>query len=661
MFEQSISRRQSRVGSPLVFSLIFVVAFAASLAAQDDPFAPPSDQPGGLPGFDAPLPGLDNPTGAPPKRNADGTEPNPDTVLSAQLKERARRGNLSTADSIAALARVGRWEDVDVLLNEAAGKNLNDAVLALMGDRIDPSVMLRIRMNPELSDGARSLIDRISIATKNANESPARIRGAIKQLGSDSRDAKLAAIRTLKSGGRTSVAELTHAAIADEPPADVDDLLSALASFGPGGYEALQQLSLYGSPNVRPRATTALARMAGRSSMLELTTALHAADSSDDERNSAARHLATLGLVSPGGQFPQLDATLQTLRNDLKQKRDVANTYFNDEQISTFWSVNPDRDGVVFQDAPTILKPYRDAADAAARLRRLGIRSPDVQNDALTSDVAYRVMVDSDWGDESQIKEIREAYPSMFSIHGFIDAIGHAINQNDVPAAVGLIRMTPVLANSADEGALADELAMLVRAVDHPQPIVRFEAAAAIASLAPQDGYAGSSRVRRTLAEMRALGDMPSVLLLATRPGIIVEQEGLLNRLGYQVQVVGSGAELIKSLNKGGDLQWILAKTEIADMSAIELVDRVRRNPRGRNLPILFFGHPAPGLESIRWSTNDGAAPAMMIDRPASIEAFDALERSLQGYQRLPDMTAIDRDRFRSIATDALANLAGLR
>jgi len=638
------------VFSSLFTILVIMVATAISLQAQDDPFAGPM----GIPGFDASAE-----TRPAPRKEQESASP--DTPLSLQWKSHARRGHLETADAIAALARIGRWSDVDQLVTEAAGRRLSEAALAEMGRRIDPAVMIRIRSNDQISDQSRQWLGQMSVAAKSAIQSPARIKSAIAQLDSPSRDEKLAALRTLRSGGDVSIAELAQAVTEPKTNLPRGELLRALASFQSGGQEALEQLALYSTdPQRRRYAVDALVRWRGSAAEIELLTALHAQDSSDEERSAAAEHLLALGLVSAAGSLPDQAATERILSGALRQQRIASSQAIDDYETRTFWSLNEQGNGVVFQTAPAILKPYRDAADAAARVRRLGALSPATRLDALCSDLGYRLMIDPDWGDQDQIEGMRAAYPEVASATTLAAAIDRALVQQDLPALTGLMRLVPAIVDPAQtnellRGSTANP-SPLVRAVDHAKPRIRFEAAVAIAALTSPQAYPGSSRVRRTLGEMLSLGDRPLALLLETRPHVIVQLEGLLHSQGYQVLVASTASDLEKLVDQGGDLRLIFAKTQIADRTPLETLDSIRRQSRGAALPVLFYGTFPPGLESPRWG-----ATTLHDDPFPTLASLSELEQAAHLQQRLPPLSVLDRQHYRKLAQDGLDRMPALR
>ncbi len=587
------------------------------------------------------------------EQNEEQTErPSP---LASQLMEHAGRGNMPLAEAIESLARIGRWSDVDRLMAVAGSRNLSEAEAAAMVNQIGPSVLLRIKLNDQISDAARAAADKLGKAATAHAESPDRLRRAIDHLDASSVDARLGAARTLLAGGNTAVTELVAAAVSETPPAPRDEILRTLIRLGEGGRQSLVQLALYGQPKVRLRATESLARIDRKGAVPELVTALHATDSSSDEKESAA---AILRQMSPS--LPSREASVAALYRELKRLQTSARQTPNDGRIKRIWSINANRSAVNHHSTPLVMSAYRDVADMAARLRRIGQLPPSIDRAVFAADMSYRLMVDPDWGDDAQIQSVRAAFGSVANGASLSAAIGDSIQENDHPALIGLLRMI-----EADASPLQRTLLLqsggpaptpLVAAASSHDPRVRYESALAASRLAGDAPYTGSSDVKKTLGEMQSLGRAPLAILVETRPDVIVEQETLLRELGLDVEVVGTVAQLQRAVERGGDLRLILSKTELVDFAAIEMIDLVRRSNRGHNVPIVLFGAPIEGLQSERWS-----APAVLVERPASTAAFATLMEEIDRMRRLPPLTAIDRQLYRHEATQLLAAKAPSR
>jgi CheY-like chemotaxis protein len=444
------------------------------------------------------------------------------------------------------------------------------------------------------------------------------------------------------------VSELVAAAVSEKPPAARDDILRVMLELGEGGIQALRQLALYGTPPVRLRALQSLSRIDRRANMVELVTALHAADSSEAEVETARTRL------QPMGGIPSRESSLQILTLDLADKQNRATLTDNDDQTVTLWSAGPARDRAVYQSTLRILAAYRDVADAGARLRRVGGLSAATQGAVLVADMAYRVMVDPDWGDPEQVEAFRKTYGVSASGPALSAAIARSLEDGDHTATIGLMRLIdPASASVLNRSQLlvgnGASPTPLVRAASSPEPQVRYEAALLVSRLAQEKPFPGSSYVRGCLSEMSALSDRPTAILVETRADVIIPIELILGDLGFDVKVVGNVGQLQRVVARGGDLRLILSKTQLADLSPIEMTDRVRRTHRGRQLPIVFYGPEPPGLVTARWQ-----APTVLIGRPTSPTGLDDLREMVRRRRRLPPLSIIDRQTYRDAATQLL-------
>ena len=635
-FGAGSNSRTKHMSILLRFSLLCALCLAATpCLAQADPF----DNPAGLFGE------------APPAQPANQI-PQEASPLVRQWLEHSRRGAIPLADAIAALARLERWNDVNALLGRVAGMNATPQQLAEMAQRIGAPLIVRIKQRPEIEPAAISGIDKMTEAASSLAESPDRLRQAIAALKSGTNDQQLAATRALLAGGNAAITELSAAAVANTTAEHRDQILRTLLQLGPGGTEALQQLALYGTPDVRAGALASLARISKKLFAVEFVTAALAADSS-----AAERAVAEQSLIALDGALPTAESARELLLFDFHRNQDAAGLVDNDDQTKILWSVNGERNGVTFQPTTRMLAAYRDVADSAARLIRIGGLTPENGSAVLAAEIGYRVMVDPDWGDPEQTTIAMESFPGLKDPVVYLRALRHAIEIEDHAAAIGLIRMLdPTVLSIADTETLVrgsgSVPTALIDAASSPEPRVRYEAALKVVDLAGREPYAGSSFVMHTLSEMSRLADTPKAILVETRPDVIIAIETILGDLGFKVEVAHTVATLQRCVRQGGDLRMVVAKTQLADLPPIELIDLVRRLDRGRDVPIIFFGPDAPDLGAFRWR-----APTIWIDQPASTAGLEDLRNQVRRQRRLPQLTFIDRQMYRDAATEKLAEL----
>ncbi len=589
-------------------------------------------------------------TNAPKSVTRDGVEPMERSPLTDLWMGYSSQGNLELAESIAALARLKQWPEVNTLLTRVVGSGASDAVLAEMAEKIGSRNFIAIGAESTLSEAAKSGLAILTKASQTTTEDSARLKAAIADLNAETTDKSLAATRVLLAGGKASIVELVAAAVKTPTPVNRDQILRTMLALGSGGEKAIQQLALYGTSQTRTAALECLARINRSGYTIDFLTAALAQDSSAEERAIGRRNLIKLE-----GAVPSEASGRELLLINFTQRETAAEQTKNDDKQMVLWSVDAARTGVTHQPTQQILVIYRDVVDAASRLRRLGGLTLNAASDVLAAEIGYRLMLDPDWGDAAQIEDAKSQYPILNDATALLHALEHAMETNDLPAAVGLLRViSPATATEADRqtylrGTGINRTA-LVRAASSPEPRIRFEAALKIAELAKGSPFPGSSFVLRTLSEMNSLTNKPNAILVETRADTTLQAETLLSNIGFDVEVVGSVAALQHAIRRGGDLRLILAKTQLADQPPIEMVDSVRRMDRGRQIPIVFYGPTGPDLSSRRW-----LAPTLWVNQLTSMAALENLRRQVKQSRRIPQMTFLDRQTYQTKAAQALA------
>ncbi|MCA9140445.1 MAG: hypothetical protein KDB00_26925 [Planctomycetales bacterium] len=593
------------------------------------------------------------------------SEPTPRAdELVRQLESSASRGGLYRAQSIRSLAQLRAWPQVDRWLTQMDG-TADQAILAESAQVIGPQLLLRISLSDELSDSGRSAISKMNAAAKATNQDVTRLRSAIDQLANDDVDANLQANRILMRGGDVTVELLVEAVAKGLPENQLVKVLAILRSLGEGGFQGLEQLALYGDPSLRPAVLVAIEMLSRDAAMDTLITAAFAGDASADE-SAAAR----AGAMIPDG-FGKLDA-VATLADRLETLREFAARSPNDTTPATLWTVNQDRTGVIPNRSTLVYQRYRDAYDAAQRLRRLGALPPTVGRSVLATDLSYRLMVDVDWGNPAQIKEFERLYPQQLDRRQLLTTLAEQRKRGDIPAALGAVRLlSSVLATDAPTEAVLGlrdgRFTELVDAVRDSNARIRFESAACITKLVGSEGafvsFPGASYYRNTLSEMAALNSRPTAIVLETRPVIALRQESILGQLGYEVRLVESAHQAEREVASGGDLRLVISKIQISDAATAELVDRIRRQPRGNVVPIVFYRDAETSEKSVqrtelettsnRW-ISENTPSVYLVDLPGSPAALTEVLLEVDSKRRLPPLSVADRSSFRQLGLGAL-------
>ncbi|MCC9655339.1 hypothetical protein [Rhodopirellula halodulae] len=501
-----------------------------------------------------------------------------------QLLLKATGGPEALGRSIDSLARMQVWSAVDQLLSPLAENAPADERASRIASEIGTDQRVRISLATEVSEPAKQALDALFAARKKDLQSPTRLQPAIAKLTSASPDEKLAAYRTLFRGGEAASAALITEIVRTDDPDQRNACLRVLLEIDrSAGINGLRRVALYGTASASNQAIQALQLLNIEEVQIDLLTKRLESSADEDLRASAIRMMR--------------QSLADAMDNSIHTQHDFGNV--------TAWAINAQRDGVQPTQAATWVLAFRDAADAASRLAKIGDQESSSVIAQLTAQLAYRVANDPDWGDAKN----REQFIQSF----FADADATAVlqtwtlpvlkfsvqSQND-PAAVGMLRMIDgdldrSLANALlRNGATAS---VLVEAVDHPNATVRYEAASAIARLLhsdPQLNFAGMSRVEKRWQQMATLGNRPISVVLENRPEIISGWERIMNSAGYDARIVSTVASLERMIALGDDVRLVVSKREPKDASAIEMIDVVRRQPLGRDIPLLIY---SPAIE----------------------------------------------------------------
>lgn len=581
------------------------------------------------------------------------------TALTRQLMMQASQSPVALANSVAALSRTGRWSEIDSLLRSVDTTKISADTQAEMAKRIGPAAYLKISRQAEVSAGAKATLSVLAKAQNERLRSPARIAAAIRQLAADDPDKKASAARALFAGGDASIGALADQLVSQEPIATVQDMLPVYVRFGAQAIRPLQNYALYGNAIAREKAIRHLQRFSPSAAHLSALASIYAVDASPQEKTIAAEIIQ-----NNHGSLPTVKQVAAALETDLTRKRDLALLLDRDRQTQTLWMLDPDASGNPSKlrsiRTTRLIAAYRDRADAAARIKRIGIASPKTFQAMLAADLAYQILVDREWGTTDQVDALRQSSMVAWDEDLLSSSVQRSFELGDQAAVLGLLRLI-----AADEQLNASELLrhdaaiespLVELASNNPNARIRFEAALAVTRLsnqAPGDGgpiaYAGSSRVKKTLAEMIKMKDFPRAVLVETRGEVIVVLEDILAELGYSVTIVSSVQELLSEVDAGGDLQMILAKTQLWDMPAIELVDRVRRSPHGRQIPIVLYGEDEVRLAEKRWD-----AATVLMPQPASPAALTEILQTTDRRGRIEPLTPLERREYRSVARQVL-------
>lgn len=623
---------------------------AVSVKAQEDPFGlgMPDDNGGGFgTGFDGGNEfGSDSGGFGGPASGAGGTSSSPAVDLPTdplirELRTLAGGTPQQLGLAIREAIRLKNWPEMELYLSGGRVSGLAAEDQLTVARRVGSLLLVRglagpdpdrADLKPEARQALQTLLD---VLRKNAVDTTT-LDQAIEQLGSDQRNEQLKAVRVLRAGGEDSIRRVLQAAVNEPSSTKLNRLMEVLASFGEPGFEAVELLATFGADGVRPGALRAANTLDSRRALPATLSAVAAAGSTDAERQTATQLLqGSLGGVPSKSEIEQF------LARELEQAEARFEDSAPSEPGTLIWKVTDDRQSVDLVVVPGRAAAARRAAEFAEMLRRLGTLEPQVFAKAFGADLRNRLLSNNLFGSPEDQELLKNLWGGGVNQQAVISAVlknalgstmiggGTADPQNtsigDPVTAIAAIRILATIGDATAVLGSAGSRAPLVQAVSHPTPQVRYEAATAIEMLHPQTPYAGSSVVLDRWIEMSLLDNQPDAIVLMNELG---KRQSIIQRLsllGYHIREVSNVADLINTVDEGGDIELIVATSRPPDYSAIEMIDRVRRRPLGGAAPmILVDGWPA-GYEQFnqRWRAANViiAAAVEPSDNPETSDA----------------------------------------
>ena len=592
------------------------------------------------------------------RRNATAPAEPPATESDPYLRElvrRSRQNNQQLALSIRDALRLNLIPLADQFLSSVAARNPSPQELAMMAEVISTERLLRVATNLEMGDAAKKQAQAMIDALRSQQQDTARLLQAANLLSSPSTDQQLGAMRVLLAGGEKSVEVLSLEIAKSTDNAKRDSMLQVLLKLGEGGKDALSQLAIYGTPELRAGAIQAITRVDE-----SLAKPIAVAMLFDTAANEPSKAFVRQWLLVRYPKLPpQAEAELYLL-DRLAQAKHSIEIASKHSGVTMLWAIGTDGKSLVHQRVTRELAAFRSFIDHARLLRQLPNLSPEAFNEGLSAELAYQYEIDplgievdrapilSIWGADALSAEHLDTLLQM------------ALDRNDLAVAISTLHLMDESDRPDADLLMASSgsrMTALVAASMHAQPRVRFSAANAIARLEYQRAYTGCSDVLKRWLEMNQLTREPVILLVETRNEVSAQIERVLTSMGYRIEVVDTVQGAVQAVDRGGDLRCVVSTTILPDRSSLELVDRVRRRPLGKDLPILLHGPVDNGVNQAltdqRWQ-----APVVHFEIPASSAGWSTILQPIEATRPIMPLSAVERIDFKQTAARALGRIA---
>lgn len=177
-----------------------------------------------------------------------------------------------------------------------------------------------------------------------------------------------------------------------------------------------------------------------------------------------------------------------------------------------------------------------------------------------------------------------------------MDQLNIGLNHKNTALVLAMIQ---VLGDRADRdvatppAGVGDKPSLLVKALSYPDPQVQFAAAnALLRSPVPVPSVARPLIVdilRRAAAVDAGTTDSPTALLADPNKGRADAVAALLRGIGYQVEVVTTGRELLRRIARSSDFDAILIDHHTPNPELIDLIGQIQADAKAANRPTLVI------------------------------------------------------------------------
>jgi CheY-like chemotaxis protein len=164
--------------------------------------------------------------------------------------------------------------------------------------------------------------------------------------------------------------------------------------------------------------------------------------------------------------------------------------------------------------------------------------------------------------------------------------------------------------------------ALMVKALDYPDPRVQFAAADALLRVPGPHTHGRNTQIVKILAETLAAAPPEGAkqkVLLGDPDSVRAEAvASVLHRVGFDVDTVRTGRDLMRRLHEKADVDLVLVDRHLPDPLLPNLLPQLRADQRSKTLPVMVVASP------------DGIAPVNLLTAIARLAAVVAFEDLLE-------------------------------
>lgn len=487
------------------------------------------------------------------------------------------------------LIDLGDPDMAKVFVKKVADANLKPDQLAELGEEFSAALFLELARHEKLEPEARPLANAVVAAVNDKLKESERIAGLIERLQASSADVRGEAMLGLQDAREAAIGPLVAVLADPTRSTEYANVRTVLASMGRFAQEPLLAVidgagPKLADPKLTVQAILALAEM-NQPKLAVYFVGPSLSEKSDPEvRTAAATALKRL----TGGVPSQAEGA--------RQLGDVAKLYFArkqpiegvDEGKVVLWRWDEAKRRAVASQGTSSDASRVTAARLARDAHSLAPDDHEITLLYLATmlDVAaYAKGLDRPLNDKDPA--IVEAKP--FGAKTINDVLEFAIINQHPAAATAAARLLGEIGTADELLYQGDKPAPLVRAVQQPDRRLNMAALAAIVRLQPTKPFPGSSYVPGALAFFAGSSGVRHAIVAGPNMERIRDLTGLLTTVGFQVDPVTNGKDLLRMATQSPDYEVAFIDVSMSRPEAGQLLQEMRRDPRTASLLVALI------------------------------------------------------------------------
>lgn len=508
------------------------------------------------------------------------------------------------------LVNLGALTEARALVEKLLAAQLAPEALVALEQRFGSDTFLHLARERGLDPAGAELARRVIGAADQLARSPERLQAALDRLAGGDPAQRALALAVLSRGGSDAVVALLDRLQRVGSQAEAERLRGALVRLGP--FEVLEPLTVL-LPEVAGPARLQLSALAGElgdpSAAYELWPFAWAG--TDEERSVARQALALLGASLPdpreaaerlvelaeaawtGEVRPAPDAAVETPawsyqaaeqrlvrapRSLALQQAERTARRARAAFLLARRSEEPELSANEAALAARLLGPAPAEDGLAARARELYLLA-SIEGEALTADSGAGQVA-------SPAGPLWEALAA--DLQGLEELLSRALAEPRPTAAIRLLdalrgRLDDVWLNSP-----AGRPRVVVEALRHEHPRVRWGALEAVLAAEPSAAFAGQSWVDESLAFFATATGRRRAWVADSRPQEAARLAGWLNGQGFHAETTCRVRDLVQRATSSADTELIVLSLNLDVPSAAETLEMLRHDHRTALVPVVL-------------------------------------------------------------------------